>query len=266
MTDHRNLRYIFEPERTGAAVRKATLGRVQRWALELQRFDCRIEHVPGASNLWADLLTRWAAPPVRTQVRAIRFQLDDPASVDWNLVAPASEGFEMPRLADLRAAQQQAVAQAFAGDQPTPAAATISIEGFELFKGAGDELWKDGAGRVWVPAASRTLQLRLCVLAHAGPAGHRGARVTLKPLAARFAWSKMQSQVREFVRGCLHCRGAKGPALHPRPWGSTLVGEKPNQVVHFDFLYLKPRLEGRVQLRVDHSRRVFGLRRPRARI
>ena len=240
MTDHRNLRYIFEPERTGATVRKATLGRVQRWALELQRFDYRIEHVPGASNLWADLLTRWAAPPVRTQVRAIRFQLDDPTGVDWNLVAPASEGFEMPRLADLQAAQQQAIGQAFAEDPLAPAPARVNIEGFELSKGACDDLWKDNTGRIWVPAASRTLQLRLCVLAHAGPAGHRGVRVTFKSLATRFVWSKMKSQVREFVRGCLHCRGAKGPALHPRPWGSTLVGEKPNQVVHFDFLYLKP--------------------------
>jgi hypothetical protein len=35
---------------------------LQRWALELQRFNYEIEHNNGEDNIWADLMTRWGAP------------------------------------------------------------------------------------------------------------------------------------------------------------------------------------------------------------
>ncbi len=38
------------------------LRRLQRWALELQRFNYEIEHIGGEENVWADLMTRWGAP------------------------------------------------------------------------------------------------------------------------------------------------------------------------------------------------------------
>ncbi len=36
--------------------------KTQRWALRLAEFNFTVEHIPGAFNTWADLLTRWAAP------------------------------------------------------------------------------------------------------------------------------------------------------------------------------------------------------------
>lgn len=37
----------------------------------------------------------------------------------------------------------------------------------------------------------------------------------------------------------MHCRGAAGSAFGPPPLGRTLTGDRPNEAVHFDFLYMK---------------------------
>ena len=82
------------------------------------------------------------------------------------------------------------------------------------------------------------MQLRICVVAHAGLGGHRGVETTLRQVKERFEWDGLEAQVTAFVKQCLHCRGVKGPCLHPRPFGETLSGQRPNQVVHFDFLFM----------------------------
>ena len=56
--DHKNLVQIFSPHE----VSKPTAQKLQRWALELQRFHYEIEHISGEKNVWADLMTRWGAP------------------------------------------------------------------------------------------------------------------------------------------------------------------------------------------------------------
>ena len=56
--DHKNLVQIFSPNK----VSKPTAQKLQRWALDLQRFNYEIEHINGEDNLWADLMTRWGAP------------------------------------------------------------------------------------------------------------------------------------------------------------------------------------------------------------
>jgi hypothetical protein len=57
--DHKNLIQIFSPSQ----VTKPTAQKLQRWALEMQRFRYEIEHIKGEENLWADLMTRWGAKP-----------------------------------------------------------------------------------------------------------------------------------------------------------------------------------------------------------
>ena len=58
--DHKNLVQIFSPKE----VSRPTAQKLQRWALELQRFRYEIEHISGEDNVWADLMTRWGAPTV----------------------------------------------------------------------------------------------------------------------------------------------------------------------------------------------------------
>ena len=48
------------------------------------------------------------------------------------------------------------------------------------------------------------------------------------------------SDCQEFVKNCLHCLVGKGNHKVPRPLALTLHGTRPNEVLHFDFLYQGP--------------------------
>jgi hypothetical protein len=56
-TDHRNLLYIFDAEKS--TPKKHTRDRITRWSLMLSHFNFILEHLSGATNLFADLLSRW---------------------------------------------------------------------------------------------------------------------------------------------------------------------------------------------------------------
>lgn len=77
------------------------------------------------------------------------------------------------------------------------------------------------AGQVWIPSEAGELQQRLCVVAHAGASGHRGAATTLKSLESCFFWSTMGPDVTTFVSECLDCMVTAGGRI-PRPFGETL--------------------------------------------
>ena len=63
---------------------------------------------------------------------------------------------------------------------------------------------------IFVPAEPEHLRARMMVISHAGVAGHRGQKVTLRDLALRFVWPKMAEQVRQFVKRCLLCCKTRG--------------------------------------------------------
>eukprot|EP00644_Phytophthora_capsici_P018101 jgi/Phyca11/113930/e_gw1.25.661.1 len=61
--DHRNLIHVFAPH---TSVKKHIRGKLLRWALKLMSYRYVIEHVDGISNVWADMLSRWAGQPTDT--------------------------------------------------------------------------------------------------------------------------------------------------------------------------------------------------------
>ena len=50
-TDHKNLRYIFNPDSVISKVPKYTAGKLQRWSLLLMGYDYMIVHLPGEQNV-----------------------------------------------------------------------------------------------------------------------------------------------------------------------------------------------------------------------
>ena len=61
-TDHRNLIFIFNPESSSVPLKRHSIDKIHRWSLRLSSLNYLIEHIPGHLNIWADMLTRWAAP------------------------------------------------------------------------------------------------------------------------------------------------------------------------------------------------------------
>lgn len=54
-------------------------------------------------------------------------------------------------------------------------------------------------GQVWVPDAAVEVQQWLCVVAHAGAGGHRGAAATSAALVSLFYWKTLVADVCTFV-------------------------------------------------------------------
>jgi RNase H-like domain found in reverse transcriptase/Integrase core domain/Reverse transcriptase (RNA-dependent DNA polymerase)/Chromo (CHRromatin Organisation MOdifier) domain len=217
-TDHRNLIYIFNPRGCNSGLSSHTASKLLRWALKLCSFNYTIEHISGDDNCWADLLSRWGAPNLlsaRSSMRILAIAKNAPNTndrVSW----PAS--------ADIKCSQLNAINS---GEQPSEP--TKSKNGI-LFK---------AHGAAWVPNSDLALQLRLIVIAHTGRGGHR-ARATAENILPYFSWDSLRSDVSLFVKGCLHCLSTTGGSREPRPLGEAIHATRPNEVIHFDFLYLGP--------------------------
>jgi hypothetical protein len=48
----------------------------------------------------------------------------------------------------------------------------------------------------------------------------------------------MRCDILDFVKSCIHCLAATDGSHVPRPLGEALHADKPNMVLHFDFLYV----------------------------
>ena len=109
---------------------------------------------------------------------------------------------------------------------------------------------------LWIPDSDKQLQVRM-ICVHMRDAGHRGVAATLVRLQVFCVWSGMEAQMREFVRKCLHCADTRSGDVVPRPLGETVHGTAPNEVVHFDYLYVGER-GARKFLKVCPRMVVFG--------
>lgn len=125
----------------------------------------------------------------------------------------------------MQAAQQKA-----ASTRPQPA------------KLEADGLWMVD-GKVWVPDSDVQVKLKLFVSFHCGQAGHRGTESTLSCLRELYHWDGMDTDCAEFTTECLNCVVGKMERTVPRPLSLTLHAEEPNEVVHFDHLYMGPGLD-----------------------
>lgn len=90
--------------------------------------------------------------------------------------------------------------------------------------------------------ADTSLQLRCCVAAHAGAAGHRRKQATEKNLAKVY-WASKSDDVQAFLDNCLLCIVSCSHKV-PVPFSQTLHSTIPGELIHFDFLFLGTSREG----------------------
>jgi Integrase zinc binding domain len=91
---------------------------------------------------------------------------------------------------------------------------------------------------LWIPERAVELQLRLCVEAHCRSAGHRAYEATLGAIKEYVTWTTMAKIVKVFVQNCLDCVATIPGDKVPRPLGTKLHATKPNEIRHFNFLYI----------------------------
>ena len=226
-TDHHNLIFIFDPTAVANDLSQSSLRKVLRWAVRLSAYNYTCVHIPGADNVWADLLTRWSAPTV------VRRLVQVP-----ELPSSSSDDFDWPSLQEIAIAQAE-------NDDSRPSNLVLV-----------DDIWRNPSQAIWIPDDSTDLQLRLCIVAHTGPSGHRGVRSTTSVLRQNFFWSTLTEDVKTFIATCIHCVSTVGGEKVPRPFGPAFHGTAPNDLVQFDYIEIAPASNGDkyiLMLRDDHS-------------
>jgi hypothetical protein len=213
-TDHSNLKFIFNPASLKAAVPKYTAAKLDRWALLLMGYDYRIKDIAGDDNVWADLLSRWGR--VRNVCAIFRVPLKISPLMDKEFVWPTVD--EVQRIQEVYVEKH---------GHPDDVKPPVAVS---------DGVLRCTDGALWIPPDAAELQVRLCVIAHFGLAGHRGYDTTLDRLKPFCWWHNMANDVKYFVSRCLHCASTQGTLK--RPYGEALHASKPNEILHWDFLSL----------------------------
>lgn len=192
--------------------------KVQRWALYLSRFNYVIEHIEGENNVFADIMTRWLRR-YRTDIRSMR-KITRAHKPPWQIIpSPSQPNFIWPKW--------KSIIQAQSGHTPGQNDITKDSDGvFKL------------NGRIWIPEEKYDLKLKIMVASHCGQMGHRGRDATESALRENFVWTGMTDDMQEFIKNCIHCITTRTGEIVPRPLGTQIHGEKPNEVLHADFLYM----------------------------
>ena len=107
-----------------------------------------------------------------------------------------------------------------------------------------ENLWKK-QNQIWIPKEDLELKLKIIVCSHCGTIGHRGMEATKSIILEKFWWETISKDVEELVRGCFHCIATRSGEIIPRPLGHAIHGEYPNEVIHMDFLYMGPGVDGK---------------------
>jgi hypothetical protein len=272
-TDHRNLKFIFNPCGVVSQVSKPQADRLERWAVFMRAFEYVIEHIPGDANIWADMLSRWAAGTAMHLAQ--RERVGQGAARTGPLASGAEDntrgdesraGAERAAAVTLRVRRDRVLTEARHTRQRQAAGGEDAVEpsekwptleeirtaqeaepggtdrrGLEQADGEGG-LWQR-QGKVYVPAGQHRLRARIMVVAHAGAAGHRGQRATLTLLRQRFHWPGMERDAREMVASCLLCAKTRGGQVQPRPMGQAVQGAAPGEALHLDYVSMAENTE-----------------------
>jgi RNase H-like domain found in reverse transcriptase/Integrase zinc binding domain len=213
-THHKSSVYIYDPKFTNSNVTSYIVSKLTRWVIILSEFDYVVYHIVVEANYFADLMTRWAA------TRNMRLAMAP-------LLTPEPDVNES-HLFELVEAPQSDMA---AAEKRRP----------ELMRHEG--LYRQ-AGRVYVPRSAVDVKLRLLIVTHCGRAGQKPYEETKRKVLDTFVWDGLTEDVEIFVWECIHCQSTNGPHRIPRPWMQTLHAEKPNQLLHVDFLFVGSSIPG----------------------
>ena len=217
-TDHRNLLFVFAPLAFEPALGRHIVAKVQRWALFLSRFDYLIEHIDGARNVFADILTRWC--------RGYRKEPENKLRTVCSLITraeqivPSPSDFAWPTIGAYRESQERSKSPR----------THLSLD-------TADKLWKK-RGLIWVPEDDPEMQLKVMVVSHCGLCGHRGQESSESIVRENFYWRTLKDDMATFVRKCLHCLLTRSGEMVPRPLGQALHASRVNEVIHMDYLYM----------------------------
>jgi Integrase zinc binding domain len=227
LSDHFNLKHMYVPLSLDPSLARHTVSKIQRWALKLATYNYRIERIAGELSVWTDLLTRWGAAVTRTTSTPRKDSTLYYGALFVALLAIDTSNYTFPVAAEVLRLQNAAAHNPDLKEVPPK-------------KRGANGLLVNEQGKIWIPTNAVRMQVRLCVIAHCGRGGHRGHQVTLSTMQDHYYWNGMSKDIKVFVGSCFHCIASAPGETTPRPMGEALHASKPNEVIHFDYLYMGP--------------------------
>jgi Integrase zinc binding domain len=204
-------------------------------------FSFRMEHVMSELNYWTDLMTMWGVGWIAGSENKAHGKMASLFSQPY-ISPPDYDTVEFPSKKKILLVQQSSAneyercqqSKATAGQEAPPQ--QVDAGGMRMMNIA-----------LWIPECAIELQLCLCVEAHCHSAGYRAYEVMLGAIKEYVAWTTMAKDVKVFVQNCLHCVATVPGDKMPRPLGTQLHATKPNEILHFDFLYIGLSRDGMYQ-------------------
>jgi RNase H-like domain found in reverse transcriptase len=166
LPDHFTLKYMYAPLSLDPSLARHTVSKIQRCALKQATYNYRIENIAGELNVWTDLLTRWGAAVTKTTSTPRNDSTLRYGSLFLAPLAADDSDNEFPVASEVLRLQKAAARNPDLKEVPPTK------------RGAHGLLVND-QGKIWIPTNSVRMQVRLCVIADCGRAGHRDHQVTL---------------------------------------------------------------------------------------
>jgi hypothetical protein len=194
-----------------------------------------MEHMMGELIYWTDLMTRWVIGWTAGSENKAHGKMDSLFAQPY-ISPPDYDTVEFPSKKEILLVQQSSINE-YERCQQSNATARQEVPPQQV--DAGGKRMMNNA--LLVPERAVELQIRLCVDALCRSAGHRAYEATLGAIKEYKAWKTMAKDVKVFVQNCLHCVATVPGDKVPRPLG------KPNEILHFDFLYIGLSRDGKYQ-------------------
>ena len=191
-TDRKNLKYFREPHKLN--------GRQVRWYLKLQDYDFMLKHIPGKTNMKADILSRKDQVNTKEDNKNVQLLKDklwqQRMTVEITIMGENKAREESGILKEIRRIEtrEKEVIQALERNDGT----TWEEDGLVYME-----------GRIYVPNNKKVKEEILKENHDSVDVGHPGQQRMLKLLKRNYWWPGLKEDVKRYVQGCFKCQQNK---------------------------------------------------------
>ena len=216
-SDHQPLRWLMSL--------KSPSGRLARWALQLQEFNLKIEHIPGRANVLADMLSRPSCTHAAQESCDIcSIIIDVPTRKPSDLRAEQLKDDELKK-----------IIQSFEDTEKGVDYTNWTERGYIMNQGVlyrYSPTSESEEAQLVIPSHEREKILK--EYHDSLTAGHYGAEGTLSRISKRYYWTGMRSYIADYVKNCAECNRYKPSNQKPSGLLQTPVYSQRFEVLSID--------------------------------
>ena len=276
INDHQSLKYVFAGPLRTPTVGKPAQGRLARWATFLRSFVFDVQHIPGAENMFCDLLSRngcSTATLLHARLHDQLGQLQHTAQQDSTTSAGKQYAIVMPagvppakvanRSRDLNVHRNPLLPSLkntleLSAANIAEAQTQAALQSPTFIDVDGNYLLVDSSNKVIIPAPVAQhggLLDQLLVVAHQGDQHHRSSEETADVFMRTFAiHGHSEAATKRYItrrcRSCLGCIKLRTGGTVPRPLWFMVRATRPWEYVHADFIEMPKATNGMVWMLV----------------